>query len=243
MKYLMTPKEFSFHYVSAHELDVASGIATLHIDFLQGEAVHIYLEPCPKDLIEIAETPVLTPFPGAEKEDGLEVDLGYSKLHIGFDLNFKLIREGASFAVRHEKDGEDYHLRFPLSEATRIYGLGDKLAPLNRRGYRYRNWNTDESKVQHEWSHSLYKSLNYLLLNEEGIFLPLSPIPSTSAKPSSMNSKSSRRRATSTFIFFVAKPQKKSLLPIRAFLATLISSGLRCWAITSPAGAMAKNPR
>ena len=169
----MTPKEFSFHYVSAHELDVASGTATLHIDFLQGEGVHIYLEPCPKDRIEIEETPVLTPFPVVEVEDGIEVDIGYSKLHVGFDLSFKLIREGTSFTVRHEKDGEDYRLRFPLPEATHIYGLGDKFAPLNRRGYRYRNWNTDESKVQHEWSHSLYKSLNYLLLNEEGTFLGL----------------------------------------------------------------------
>ncbi len=60
----------------------------------------------------------------------------------------------------------------------KIYGLGDKAAFLNRRGYEYVSKNSDEPTQHNETYRSLYKSVNYILVNHEdiwyGVFYPSS---------------------------------------------------------------------
>ncbi len=61
----------------------------------------------------------------------------------------------------------------------RIYGLGDKAAHLNRRGYIYTSWNSDEPTQHNETYRSLYKSINFFIVNHSdnlwyGIFYPSS---------------------------------------------------------------------
>ena len=53
-----------------------------------------------------------------------------------------------------------------------IYGLGDKLGPLDHRGHYYESWNTDPSGIDHfEQMPSLYKSINFLaLFDPKGTF-------------------------------------------------------------------------
>lgn len=60
-----------------------------------------------------------------------------------------------------------------------VYGLGDKAASLNRRGYEYESWNTDEPHQHNETYRSLYKSINYCMVNHHnseyyGFFYPSS---------------------------------------------------------------------
>lgn len=66
-----------------------------------------------------------------------------------------------------------------FDEGDKLYGLGDKAAHLNRRDYEYISWNTDDPTEHNETYKSLYKSINYLLVNHHGseyygIFYPSS---------------------------------------------------------------------
>ncbi len=45
-----------------------------------------------------------------------------------------------------------------------IYGLGDKTGFLNKRGYAYENWNTDDPSPHVDNFKSLYKSINFFLV-------------------------------------------------------------------------------
>ncbi|MCR5823526.1 MAG: alpha-glucosidase [Lachnospiraceae bacterium] len=60
----------------------------------------------------------------------------------------------------------------------RIYGLGDKAAFLDRRGYEYISWNTDDPSQHNETYRSLYKSVNFLMVSHKngwyGLFYPSS---------------------------------------------------------------------
>ncbi|MCR5154862.1 MAG: DUF5110 domain-containing protein [Lachnospiraceae bacterium] len=61
----------------------------------------------------------------------------------------------------------------------RFYGLGDKAAQLNRRGYDYISWNSDDPTQHNETYKSLYKSVNYVMVNHHsykyyGVFYPSS---------------------------------------------------------------------
>ena len=66
-----------------------------------------------------------------------------------------------------------------FDDSDKLYGLGDKAAPLNRRDYEYVSWNTDDPTAHNELYQSLYKSINYLLVNHHcdqyyGLFYPSS---------------------------------------------------------------------
>lgn len=50
-----------------------------------------------------------------------------------------------------------------LEEGTNFYGLGEKTGPLNKRGYFYRMWNTDNPQPHTENFETLYKSIPFLI--------------------------------------------------------------------------------
>lgn len=50
-----------------------------------------------------------------------------------------------------------------LAEDEQFYGLGDKTGFLNKRGYEYDDWNTDNPKPQVESFTKLYKSIPFLI--------------------------------------------------------------------------------
>jgi len=63
-----------------------------------------------------------------------------------------------------------------LNNSSHVFGLGDKMASLNKVGYYYKSHNTDDPLHQDELFYSLYKSINYCLfennLNYIGLFFP-----------------------------------------------------------------------
>jgi len=73
-------------------------------------------------------------------------------------------------------NGEHYSFfrAFNLSNEA-FYGLGDHPGPLNRRGYQFVNWNTDDPHAHTENFPSLYKSSPFLLVHKPtasfGLFL------------------------------------------------------------------------
>lgn len=61
-----------------------------------------------------------------------------------------------------------------LNKDDLIYGLGDKTGFLNKRGYEYINWNTDDPSPHCDNFKSLYKSIPFFMVinkNSYGIFL------------------------------------------------------------------------
>ena len=52
-----------------------------------------------------------------------------------------------------------------------IYGLGDKVSFMNKRGYSYVNWNSDDPSPHLEFYQSLYKSIPFFIcFNKESIY-------------------------------------------------------------------------
>ncbi len=62
-------------------------------------------------------------------------------------------------------------MQWKLFGDEKFYGLGDKTGFLNKFGYEYENWNTDEPKAHTEQYHALYKSIPFLIvLRNAGCF-------------------------------------------------------------------------
>lgn len=80
----------------------------------------------------------------------------------------------------HKKENvrRDYRtqINIKLADGDCVYGLGDKAAGVDRRGYEYVQWNTDDPSQHNENYKSLYKSINFVLVAGEngfyGVFYP-----------------------------------------------------------------------
>ncbi|MCH5158055.1 MAG: alpha-glucosidase [Clostridiales bacterium] len=63
-----------------------------------------------------------------------------------------------------------------LDDGAAVYGLGDKAAAVDRRGYEYVQWNTDDPSQHNENYKSLYKSINFVVVSGKngmfGLFCP-----------------------------------------------------------------------
>ena len=55
-----------------------------------------------------------------------------------------------------------------MNKDTLFYGLGERTGSLNKRGYHYKNWNTDNSAPHAETFEALYKSIPFLIALEKG---------------------------------------------------------------------------
>lgn len=79
------------------------------------------------------------------------------------------IADGAMplFTLRRDVADERPRLRLSLQPQDRVFGLGDKAGPLDRRGRSFVNWNTDA----YAWDAArdpLYKSIPFLLVLRDG---------------------------------------------------------------------------
>ena len=58
-----------------------------------------------------------------------------------------------------------------MEENTYFYGLGERTGSLNKKGYHYRNWNTDDPSLHGETFAELYKSIPFLItIKDENAF-------------------------------------------------------------------------
>src|SRR5574344_1520216 len=66
----------------------------------------------------------------------------------------------------HANQGDDSYrfiFAYKMNKGQCFYGLGDKTGYLNKRGYKYINWNTDDPRPHEENWQSLYKSIPFFL--------------------------------------------------------------------------------
>lgn len=86
------------------------------------------------------------------------IDRGLDEAHA------KLVAaEGHDIAGGSDKDKTYFEVIKSLATDEQIYGLGDKTGYLNKRGYEYDNWNTDNPAPQVESFTRLYKSIPFML--------------------------------------------------------------------------------
>ncbi|MBB1078914.1 glycoside hydrolase family 31 protein [Limosilactobacillus sp. STM2_1] len=76
--------------------------------------------------------------------------------------------EGHDVAGGSDQDETYFEVIKSLATDEQIYGLGDKTGYLNKRGYEYDNWNTDNPAPQVESFTRLYKSIPFMLGLKEG---------------------------------------------------------------------------
>ena len=68
---------------------------------------------------------------------------------------------------------EEYKIFIPkvMEENIYFYGLGERTGSLNKKGYHYRNWNTDDPSPHEETFQQLYKSIPFLIsLKDDNAF-------------------------------------------------------------------------
>ena len=56
-----------------------------------------------------------------------------------------------------------------LSESDIVYGMGEQIRGINKRGWKYESWNTDNPN-HHEDTHSLYGSHNFIIVSGNKTF-------------------------------------------------------------------------
>ena len=79
-------------------------------------------------------------------------------------------RLGANISIAEEEGHKlEGHQEFKvyvskcMEEDTYFYGLGERTGALNKKGYHYRNWNTDDPSPHGETFAQLYKSIPFLI--------------------------------------------------------------------------------
>lgn len=80
-----------------------------------------------------------------------------------------LIAEGHEVLAEEKPDAFSVAKIIEGDEA--FYGLGDKTGPLDKRGYEYDMWNTDEPKTHVDFYKALYKSVPFsIVLRKDAVF-------------------------------------------------------------------------
>jgi len=83
----------------------------------------------------------------------------------------KLLSLEGHMAESKEKKDERVEIVKVLKPGDAFYGLGDKPGCLNKRGYAYENWNTDDPSPHVDSFKSLYKSIPFfVVLSEENCY-------------------------------------------------------------------------
>lgn len=88
------------------------------------------------------------------------------------------IRRGNDLSLAEEEGHslnghEEYKIFIPkvMEDNMYFYGLGERTGSLNKKGYHYRNWNTDDPNPHGETFQQLYKSIPFLIsLKDDNAF-------------------------------------------------------------------------
>ena len=190
---------------SGQILRLSNGREEKHLHWIQPGLIRIYKSKNSEELVRLNLEPKAVEL--LVEHDGDDVVARWDDYLLKVDeaLNVAVYREGRPCFAEYTGDASVYTQKkeFSLAEleghkrseamadfktqisvaifddSDKFYGLGDKAAALNRRGYEYVSWNTDDPTAHNESYRSLYKSINYLLVNHHndryyGLFYPSS---------------------------------------------------------------------
>ena len=155
------------------EIDIGGEV--LHLRVYENY-VHAYVNLAPMDLVDIFPAPAVYEPKVTDLGDAIIIETGEGvDIRVDASGNIAFLDGDKAFfepALRREGDSRSV-IQFEISRDAKVYGLGDKMAPLNKRGYAYVNKNNDDPHPQNENFESLYKSINYLLIHSNERFFGL----------------------------------------------------------------------
>ena len=163
--------------VEKNKVEILINDKSLNIELLNKNIVRLYAKKNRCDLIDLNIKKARRDFEVKKEDNSLVVS----------DRNYKLLfKEDGSVSLYFkdsyltsisfnklfdEVEKRDYfNTSFKIDDNDNIFGLGDKMAYLDKKGYFWASWATDDSNHQDELFPSLYKSINYLLLRSNKKF-------------------------------------------------------------------------
>ena len=169
--------------VEKNKVEILINNKSLNIELLNKNIIRLYVKKNRCDLIDLNVKKARRNFEVKKEDNSLVV----------IDRNYKLLfkeDEGVSLYFKDSyltsisfnkffdevEKREYFNTSFKINDNDNIFGLGDKMAYLDKKGYFWASWATDDSNHQDELFPSLYKSINYLLLRSNkkffGVFFP-----------------------------------------------------------------------
>lgn len=186
-------------------ITVSNGMEEKHVEIINTGLLRIYKKKNSEQLVKLHYAKENINIITEETNGGIYILFSHYRLHFSDSLTMSIERNGKEYFKEYDGDTAIYITKkdFSLAELEghkreevktefktqinialfdkedKIYGLGDKAAQLNRRDYEYVSWNTDDPSQHNESYQSLYKSINYMLVNHHGseyygIFYPSS---------------------------------------------------------------------
>ena len=160
-------------------LRIENNDKNLFLEILNNDCFHFYVDhPNPIDLIELNRDLSSDSFFEIDENDGF-ITVKFEKYNfvIYKDFSLEIFKKNRLVSkIKLDMLGDKYITSLELYNDTRVFGLGDKMAFLDKRGYEYSTWNTDDPTHQDESYKALYKSINYLLVKSNddyfGCFFP-----------------------------------------------------------------------
>ena len=169
--------------VEKNKVEILINNKSLNIKLLNKNIIRLYVKKNRCDLIDLNVKKARRNFEVKKEDNSLVViDRNYKLLFKedeGVSLYFKdsyLTSISFNKLFDEVEKREYFNTSFKINDNDNIFGLGDKMAYLDKKGYFWANWATDDSNHQDELFPSLYKSINYLLLRSNkkffGVFFP-----------------------------------------------------------------------
>lgn len=157
----------------------------VNFEFLNSKIIRVFKSKNKTDLIDLFIQNSNRKYELKKENSNISiVDKDFSILVNSLN-NFSLSKSNnhlANFSLNvlfDEVEKRNYNnITIEINPNDNVFGLGDKMAYLDRKGYFWSSYNTDDSSHQDELFPSLYKSINYLLFRCNkvffGIFFPSS---------------------------------------------------------------------
>lgn len=165
-----------------------------HIEIINTGLLRIYKKKNSEQLVKLHYEREQINIITQETNEGIYILFHDYRIRVKDGLHISIEKNGKEYFKEYDGDAVIYEMKkdFSLAELEghkreetevdfktqinialfdkedKIYGLGDKAAQLNRRDYEYVSWNTDDPTAHNETYRSLYKSINYLLVNHHG---------------------------------------------------------------------------
>ena len=147
----------------------------LYVELLRNQIARIYFEKVNESLFSIYPKKDLSKHEVNNVDGKIVIALTKDKtLVVDENLNVQLSDYLALKLYSDSIREEDVNIvRFKISSDARVMGLGDKMGALDKRGYHYRSWATDDPTHQDELYESLYKAISYLFVKSNNHYYAL----------------------------------------------------------------------
>lgn len=168
---------------------------TYLFSFLSPTCVHFFEEESPKSPCVTDAKPLISGVQCEERDDSIKFSHGDlvicldSSSHLKAELKGKVVLDAmpyfeggtqADLSLAEKEghastDGEFGAGGIRIESDRPVYGLGERSGPLDKRGYDYINWNTDDPSAHVDTFKSLYQSIPFAILFDQdhsvGVFL------------------------------------------------------------------------